>query len=57
MDPAMFMQTQPGQALAQTLINGKQEILMVIGALALLVGLAALWGYVSATIDNRNDTR
>lgn len=53
----MFMQTQPGQALAQILANGKQEILIVIGVLAVLVGLAAAWGYISATIDNRNDTR
>lgn len=38
--------TSPGAAMAGELSGGKADIMLVIGAAALLLGALILWGYV-----------
>lgn len=38
--------TSPGQAIAEQLSGGVGDVLLIIGALAVLVGMLVLWHYV-----------
>lgn len=39
-----------GQLLSSQLSDGAQQVLLVIGALAAMLGLMILWGYICAAV-------
>lgn len=45
----IFLQASPGAAIAQQLSAGKNEILLVLAAVAIIIGVLTLWSYIKSS--------
>lgn len=43
---ALAQQTSPGAAIAGELSGGKADVMLIIGAVAVILGALIVWGYV-----------
>lgn len=43
---AMAQSTTPGAAIAGELSGGKDDVMLIIGAVAVILGALIVWGYV-----------
>ena len=49
--------SSPAQAIAAQLNDGKVEVLLVVGAIAVIVGLMALWANICEAAEDRRELR
>ncbi|PJK13299.1 hypothetical protein CO613_10225 [Lysobacteraceae bacterium NML07-0707] len=43
---AAAQSSSPGQAIASELSGGKAEVMLIVGAVAVILGVIILWGYI-----------